>query len=110
MNTKKKGIILLWISIFVIFTSLTFFVIGCNSGYLVTDIFKRIALTFLILAIILLIYSIFLIIRFRFSSKFKKTKTIIISIIVSIYAIGCSSFLFIFLTCFVFTSDGITTG
>ena len=94
MNALKKGIILLWISIFVIFTSLVFFVIGCNSSYLVTDIFKRISLTFLILAVLLLIYSIFLIIRYRFSRGFKKVKMIIISIIVSIYAIGCSSFLF----------------
>ena len=95
MNALKKGIILLWISISVIFTGLVFFVIGCNSSYLVTDIFKRISLTFLILAVLLLIYSIFLIIRYRFSRRFKKVKMIIISIIVSIYAIGCSSFLFI---------------
>ena len=95
MNTLKKGIIFLWISIFVIFTSLTFFVIGCNSSYLVTEILKRTALTFMILAIILLIYSIFLIIRFRFSPKFKKIKTIVISVLVTIYSLSCSSFLFI---------------
>ena len=63
MNTRKKGIILLWISIFIIFTSLTFFVIGCNSDYLVNNIAKRFALTFLILAILLLVYSIFLLIE-----------------------------------------------
>ena len=95
MNTKKKGIILLWVSIFVIFTSLTFFVIGCNSDYLVGNMSKRFALMFLILAIILLAYSIFLIIRFRLSNAFKKGKMIAISIIVAIYALGCSSFLFI---------------
>ncbi len=95
MNTKKKGIILLWVSIFVIFTSLTFFVIGCNSDYLVGNMAKRFALMFLILAIILLAYSIFLIIRFRLSNAFKKGKMIAISIIVGIYALGCSSFLFI---------------
>lgn len=95
MNTKKKGIIFLWISIFIIITSLTFFIIGCNSDYLVTDLFKRIALTVLILASILLIYSIFLIVRFRLSRGFKSVRTIIISVIISIYAIGCSSFLFL---------------
>lgn len=95
MNTKKKGIILLWVSIFVIFTSLTFFVIGCNSDYLVGNMSKRFALMFLILAIILLAYSIFLIIRFRLSNAFKKGKMIAISIIVAIYALGCSSFLFV---------------
>ena len=95
MNTRKKGIILLWISIFIIFTSLTFFVIGCNSDYLVNNIAKRFALTFLILAILLLAYSIFLLIRFRFSRAFKKVKMIVISVIVGLYALGCSSFLFI---------------
>lgn len=95
MNTKKKGIILLWVSIFVIFTSLIFFVIGCNSDYLVGNMSKRFALMFLILAIILLAYSIFLIIRFRLSNAFKKGKMIAISIIVAIYALGCSSFLFV---------------
>ena len=95
MNTRKKGIILLWISIFIIFTSLTFFVIGCNSDYLVNNIAKRFALTFLILAILLLAYSIFLLIRFRFSRAFKKTKIIVVSAIVGLYVLGCSSFLFI---------------
>lgn len=95
MNTRKKGIILLWISIFIIFTSLTFFVIGCNSDYLVNNIAKRIALTFLILAILLLAYSIFLLIRFRFSRAFKKVKMIVISVIIGLYALGCSSFLFV---------------
>ena len=95
MNTRKKGIILLWISIFIIFTSLTFFVIGCNSNYLVNNIAKRFALSFLILAILLFAYSIFLLIRFRFSRAFKKVKMIVISVIVGLYALGCSSFLFI---------------
>lgn len=95
MKTRKKGIIFLWVSIFFIFTSLVFFVIGCNSNYLITDFFKRLALTILILAVILLIYSIFLIIRFRFSPAFKKAKMFIISLIVGIYALGCTTFLFI---------------
>src|SRR5690625_5170964 len=95
MKTRKKGIIFLWVSIFIIFTSLVFYIIGKNSSYLVTDFYKRLALTVLILAIILLIYSVFLIIRFRFSPAFKKVKIIIISIIIGIYALGCSTFLFI---------------
>lgn len=95
MKTRKKGIIFLWVSIFIIFTSLVFYIIGKNSSYLVTDFYKRLALTVLILAIILLIYSVFLIIRFRFSPAFKKVKIIIISIIIGIYALGCSIFLLI---------------
>lgn len=95
MNTKKKGIIFLWVSIFIIFTSLTFFIIGCNSSYLVTDIFRRIALAILILACILFAYSIFLIVRFRFSKSLKKVKMLVISILLGLYVLGCSSFLFI---------------
>ncbi len=95
MNTKKKGIIFLWVSIFIIFTSLTFFIIGCNSSYLVTDIFRRIALAILILACILFAYSIFLIVRFRFSKSLKKAKMLVISILLGLYVLGCSSFLFI---------------
>ena len=95
MNTKKKGIIFLWVSIFIIFTSLTFFIIGCNSSYLVTDIFRRIALAILILACILFAYSILLIVRFRFSKSLKKAKMLVISILLGLYVLGCSSFLFI---------------
>ena len=95
MNTRKKGIILLWVSIFIIFTCLTFFIIGCNSSYLINDLARRIFLGGLILAVILLAYSIFLLIRFRLSPAFKKAKLLIVSIILGIYALGCSSFLFI---------------
>ena len=95
MNTKKKGIILLLISIFIIFTSLVFFIIGLNSNYLVTDLIWRIILTILILAILLLIYSIFLLVRFRYLPSFKKVKVIVASSLVGLYALGCSSFLFI---------------
>lgn len=95
MNTRKKGIILLWVSIFIIFTCLTFFIIGCNSSYLINDLARRIFLGGLILAVILLAYSIFLLIRFRLSPAFKKAKLLIVSIIIGIYALGCSSFLFI---------------
>lgn len=95
MNSKKKGIILLLSSLFLIFTSLVFFIIGCNSNYLISDINRRLVLTVLILSIILLIYSIFLLIRFRYRRGFKKTKVIIFSILVGLYAVGCSSFLFV---------------
>ena len=94
MNLKKRGIIFLWISLFIIFTSLVFLVIGCNSNYLISDINKRISLGIMILGIILLGYSIFLIIRYKYRSSFKKVKMIISSLI-GLYALGCSTFLFI---------------
>lgn len=95
MNLKKRGIIFLWISLFIIFTSLVFLVIGCNSNYLISDINKRISLGIMILGIILLGYSIFLIIRYKYRSSFKKVKMIIVSSLIGLYALECSTFLFI---------------
>ena len=95
MNLKKRGIIFLWISLFIIFTSLVFLVIGCNSNYLISDINKRISLGIMILGIILLGYSLFLIIRYKYRSSFKKIKMIIVSSLIGLYALGCSTFLFI---------------
>ena len=95
MNSKKKGTVLLLVSLFLIFTSLVFFVIGCNSDRLISDINRRLALTILILCVILLIYSIFLLIRFKYRRGFKKKKVVIFSSLVGLYAVGCLSFLFI---------------
>lgn len=95
MNSKKKGTVLLLSSLFLIFTSLVFFIIGCNSDKLISDINRRLALTILILSVILLIYSVFLLIRFKYRRGFKKNKVIIFSSLVTLYAIGCSVFLFV---------------
>ncbi len=95
MNMKKKGTILILLSLFLIFTSLVFFIIGCNSNTLISDINRRLALTILILSIILLIYSIFILIRYKYRRGFKKGKVILFTVLVSIYMVGCSSFLFI---------------
>ena len=95
MKKKKKGTVLLLVSLFLIFTSLVFFVIGCNSDRLISDINRRLALTILILCVILLIYSIFLLIRFKYRRGFKKKKVVIFSSLVGLYAVGCLSFLFI---------------
>lgn len=95
MNMKKKGTILILLSLFLMFTSLVFFIIGCNSDNLINDINRRLALTILILSIILLIYSIFILIRYKYRRGFKKGKVIFFTVLVSIYMIGCSSFLFI---------------
>ena len=95
MNSKKKGIVLLFSSLFLIFTSLVFFIIGCNSTRLISDINKRLSFAILILSVILLIYSIFLLIRFRYRRGFKKSKVIIFSAFIGLYVVGCSSFLFI---------------
>lgn len=42
MNKKKSGILTIWLSLFMFFTFLTFFIIGTNSDYLVKNVFKNI--------------------------------------------------------------------
>ncbi len=92
---KKKSLLIVWISTFILFTSLVFFVIGCHSDYLVRNIFKYLALVVLIISFITLLIGIRYLIKYKRRRGFKKVKTIIISILVSLYMVGCSSFLFI---------------
>ena len=94
-NRKKRGVLITWISLFILFTSLVFFIIGCNSDYLVKDIFRRLALAITILAFLSLIYGVFLIKKYWYRKLFKKIKMWLFSILVALYMIGCSSFLFI---------------
>ena len=94
-NRKKRGVLITWISLFILFTSLVFFIIGCNSDYLVKDIFRRLALAITILAFLSLIYGIFLIKKYWYRKLFKKIKMWLFSVLVALYVIGCSSFLFI---------------
>ncbi|MBD8924042.1 phosphodiester glycosidase family protein [bacterium] len=94
-NRKKRGVLITWISLFILFTSLVFFIIGCNSDYLVKDIFRRLALAITILAFLSLIYGVFLIKKYWYRKLFKKLKMWLFSILVALYMIGCSSFLFI---------------
>lgn len=94
-NRKKRGVLITWISLFILFTSLVFFIIGCNSDYLVKDIFRRLALAITILAFLSLIYGLFLIKKYWYRKPFKKLKMWLFSILVALYMIGCSSFLFI---------------
>lgn len=92
---KKKSLLIVWISTFILFTSLVFFVIGCHSDYLVRNIFKYLALVVLIISFITLLIGIRYLIKYKRRRGFKKVKTIIISILISLYMVGCSSFLFI---------------
>lgn len=94
-NRKKRGLIIFFTGILVFFTSLVFFVIGNHEGMLVPDILRRIALMFLILASIALIYSIIIIKKSWYRRTWKKNKITIISILITFYALGCCAFLFL---------------
>ena len=64
MNKKKSGILTIWLSLFMFFTFLTFFIIGTNSDYLVKNVFKNISLLLMMISIISLITGIVLVIIF----------------------------------------------
>lgn len=90
---KKKYIIMGWISFGVLFTFLTFYVIGLHTDYLVTSIFKNIALVLVIISYICLIYSMIKLVKLKRRRGFKKGVTVVVSVIALVYAIGCISFL-----------------
>lgn len=90
---KKKYIIMGWISFVVLFTFLTFYVIGLHTDYLVTSIFKNIALVLVVISFICLIYSMIKLVKLKRKRGFKKGVTVGISVIALVYAIGCISFL-----------------
>lgn len=95
MNNKKKGIILLWGSLFVLITFLVFYIIGCNSSYLVNKVFKNISLFIVITMFIVFIISLYLLIKHKKRRVFKRIIMYIVSIILSIYIVGCSVFLYL---------------
>lgn len=95
MSKRKIGLITLWVSIFFLLTSLVFFVIGCNSSALVNSIGKIIALIVMILAGISTIIAIIILIKNKKGRLFKKWQVWLFSILVSLYVLGCSGFLFL---------------
>lgn len=88
MNNKKKGLIGLWCSIIIIFTTLFFFVVGCNSNYLINNICKYVILGFFIFGIIIFIGNIIVLSKNRKRKGFKKFVTILISLLIVLYSAG----------------------
>lgn len=95
MNNKKKGIIITLFSLFMIFTSLVLFVIGVNSNTLINNTLKYIFLGILILSFLMLLLGIRNLFKYKRRRGFKKSKVTIFAILISIYMIGCSGFLYI---------------
>lgn len=94
-NKKQKGTLLCWISLIVLNTFLVFFVIGCNSNTLVNKIFKIISLLLLIGSVIFLIIGLFLRLKYKKRRGVNKKLRVVFDILVSLYTVGCLSFLFI---------------
>ena len=92
-NEKQKGLVLIWISTFILLTFLVFFIIGTNSSLLVNNIFKNISLILIILSIISLGIGIFLLIKHKKRRGLTQKVTWIFSSLIGLYIIGCITFL-----------------
>lgn len=92
-NQKQKSIIIIWISLFILLTFLVFYIIGINSSLLVNNVFKNISLFLTIVSTISLFCGIFLLIKNKKRKGYTKKITWIFSSLVSLYVIGCITFL-----------------
>lgn len=95
MNLKKKGLIFLWISLFVFFTNLVFFVIGCHTHRLVKMPWFIGTIILLVLSIAAIGFSIYLMVKHRKCKAKKKIVAWIICVLVGLYSLGCTTFLFL---------------
>lgn len=94
-NKKKKGTLIIWISLFVLITCIVLFVIGCNSSLLINKYLKYFFGILGIINIIILLYGIRLVIKGKRRRNYKRGKKWFLNIIISIYVIGCCGFLFL---------------
>ncbi len=94
-NKKKLGVIFIWGSLFFLFTSIVFGVIGIHSNLLVKKILWYIVIGIGILSLILLLVGILLVRKKKWRRNFKKWQLIVVSLFISLYILGCSGFLFI---------------
>ena len=85
MNIKKKSTVVLWISLVLIFTNLSLFIIGCNSNYLINNTLKYVSLGLFIIGLIVFIMNLFILIKNRTKRGFNKVVAILIYIICIIY-------------------------
>lgn len=81
--------------LFLIISFIVLIIIGNHSSLLINDWVRRFLLAISILSSMILIYGIYLVIKYWYQESFKKSNMWVISILISIYIIGCSSFLII---------------
>lgn len=94
-NKKQKGIVICWLSLIVLNIFLVFFVIGCNKGSFVNNIFKVISLCLVIISFIFFILGLVLRIKYKKRRNLNKKLRVIFNILISLFTVGCMSFLFI---------------
>lgn len=94
-NKKQKGVVICWISLFILNIFLVFFVIGCNKGSFVNNIFKVISLCLVVISLIFFFIGLILRIKYKKRRNLSKKLRVIFNILISLFTVGCVSFLFI---------------
>lgn len=94
-NKKQKGVVICWVSLIILNIFLVFFVIGCNRGSFVNNIFKVISLCLVVISLIFFFIGLILRIKYKKRRNLSKKLRIIFDILVSLFTVGCVSFLFI---------------
>ena len=95
MNKKRLGLILLWLAIFFVISFGVLVIVGFHSNLLVTKTLRIIFSILLVVFLILLGFSIYLITEYKYYLLFKKWKIVLISVLLGLYLLGCSTFIFL---------------
>ena len=95
INQKKLGLILLWSSVFALSSLIVFLVISFYSTTLVTKTWRYIVIALIVLFSIAFGFAIYLLNNNRHVLQFKRWIMILFTSGISLYVVGCSSFLFI---------------
>ena len=94
-NRKKRGIVIILGSLFVFFSSLVLAIIGFHSDYLVKMPLKIGFMIICVISFITLVFGIYWRCKYWYRKSFKALKLVLVSILISLYMLGCSGFIFI---------------
>ena len=95
MNKKKLGLVLLWLVLLLIPTFSVLITIGFHSSLLVTKLLRTIFIVLDALAVIFLFLNLKIILKNKYYLAFKKIFKFFVYSFLVIYAIGCTTFLFL---------------
>lgn len=94
LNKRRLSLLLIWFSIVLFITSGVLITISFFSNTLITKLMRYILMGVAGASFIILIIGIIMHHKNKYQLRFKKWIPIVISILITLYAIGCSGFLF----------------
>ncbi len=95
VNPKKLGLVLLWLGIVLFCSFGVLITISFFSTTLITKTWRYILFGLVFVTLIMIIIAMYLLDKNKYYLRFKKWLTVLITTFVTIYAIGCSGFLFL---------------